>query len=233
MSHIRLTDMSVEIPLRGLRRRPGVDPRIRQIPGGGLVVTALRNITFEAEPGDRIGIIGGNGAGKTTLLRVIAGIIPPVSGTVEVSGQVHGIFNISDGMRTALSGRENARLRYYLLDEPGGSLDNFIANVQGFADLGEFFDLPMSTYSPGMTSRLLFAMSTVKHANILLLDEWIGVADRAFQDKAASRLRELVAGNEIFFIASHDRTILRQMTDRVIVLRQGLLEKVIDTYELD
>ena len=232
MRYVKLTDVSVEIPLRGVTNRLGQDARIQERAGRGLVVSALRNITLEAAAGDRIGIVGSNGAGKSTLLRVIAGIIPPTSGIVNVAGNVHGIFNISDGLRMALSGRENARLRYFMLGEPGGSLVNFIASVEDFAELGKFFDLPISTFSPGMLSRLLFAMSTVKQADILLLDDWIGVADHAFQANAAGRLRDLVATNEIVFIASHDYGILRQVTDRSIVLEQGSIKAVVNSKDL-
>jgi ABC-type polysaccharide/polyol phosphate transport system ATPase subunit len=232
MSHVTLTDVSVKIPLRGVRQLPNSDARFELETGRGPVVRALRGISLHAEAGDRVGIIGANGAGKTTLLRVIAGTVPVSSGRIEVKGEVHGIFNIADGVRTSLSGRENVRLRYYLLGEPGGSLKSFIEDAREFADLGDFFDLPVSTYSPGMLSRLMFAMSTVQHADILLLDEWIGVTDRAFQEKAARRLQQLVNDNDIVFIASHDRAIIREMTGRVFILDQGKLSGCISSCAL-
>jgi ABC-type polysaccharide/polyol phosphate transport system ATPase subunit len=228
MSRVVLTDISVEIPLRGVSRLTSSDPRLASS-SAQPVVSALRGLSLEAVAGDRIGVLGSNGSGKTTLLRVIAGIIPVVSGSVRVVGNVYGIFNIADGIRMALTGRENARLRYHLLGEPGGSLNSFIEDAKDFADLGDFFDLPVSSYSPGMLSRLMFALSTVKPAEILLLDEWIGVADRAFQEKAAGRLRQLVNDNDIVFIASHDQGIIREMTNKVITLDQGKLIGIADT----
>jgi ABC-type polysaccharide/polyol phosphate transport system ATPase subunit len=228
MSRVVLTDISVEIPLRGVSRLTSSDPRLASS-SAQPVVSALRGLSLEAVAGDRIGVLGSNGSGKTTLLRVIAGLIPVVSGSVRVVGNVYGIFNIADGIRMALTGRENARLRYYLLGEPGGSLSSFIEDAKDFADLGDFFDLPVSSYSPGMLSRLMFALSTVKPAEILLLDEWIGVADRAFQEKAAGRLRQLVNDNDIVFIASHDQGIIREMTNKVITLDQGKLIGIADT----
>jgi ABC-type polysaccharide/polyol phosphate transport system ATPase subunit len=230
MSRVLLTDISVEIPLRGVSRLSSSDPRLA---GNSAypVVSALRGLSLEAVAGDRIGVLGSNGSGKTTLLRVIAGIIPVVSGSVQVVGNVYGIFNIAEGFRMALTGRENSRLRYHLLGEPGGSLSAFIEDAREFADLGDFFDLPVSSYSPGMLSRLMFALSTVKPAEILLLDEWIGVADRAFQEKAADRLRQLVNDNDIVFIASHDRAIIGEMTNKVITLDQGKLLSIADTQQ--
>lgn len=232
MSQVNLDDVSVDIPLRGVAASPRSDPRIQQKPGRGLVVSALRGVTLEARPGDRVGIMGTNGAGKTTLLRVIAGIMPISAGRVTIDGDVHGIFNVSDGMRMALTGRENARLRYFLLGEPGNSVDAFVEDVRAFADLGDFFELPVNAYSPGMMSRLLFAMSTVRHADILLLDEWIGVSDRAFQEKAAERLRGLIDSNDIFFVATHNRSIMREITDRIIVLERGKVVRVNSPDEL-
>ena len=195
------------------------------------MVSALSNLSLEITAGERIGVIGRNGAGKSTLLRVIARMIPVTSGSVDVRGEVYGIFNIADGVRMALSGRENAKLRYFLLGAPG-PLDLFIENVRSFADLGDFFELPVSCYSPGMLSRLMFAMSTAVRADILLLDEWIGVADRAFQEKAYDRLRQLMQGNGIVVIASHDVSIIREMTQRVIVLESGRLSAVMNTDEV-
>jgi ABC-type polysaccharide/polyol phosphate transport system ATPase subunit len=232
MSYVNLSHISVEIPLRGIAKLQSTDPRIHERPGHGLFVRALRDISLEVKPGDRIGVMGSNGAGKSTLLRVIAGIIPVNAGTIDVKGNVQGILNITDGMRMALTGRENARLRYYLLGEPGGSLDAFVDDVISFADLGDFFDLPVSIYSPGMLSRLLFAMSTVKHADILLLDEWIGVADGAFRVKATQRLRRLVDNNDIFIVATHDLGLIREITRFVIVLDKGTVARVGSPHEI-
>jgi lipopolysaccharide transport system ATP-binding protein len=233
MSHIRLSQVSVDIPLRGIDMLPSADPRIHQLPGKGMFIGALRDISLQADPGDRIGILGSNGAGKSTLLRVIAGIIPISCGSIEVSGSVQAIFNITDGIRMALTGRENAKLRYYLLGRPGGSLEAFIDDVLSFADLGDFFDLPVSVYSPGMLSRLLFAVSTVKHADILLLDEWISIADRAFQEKAAERLQRLVSANDLFVLATHDLNLIRQVTRRVVVLDKGRVCRMAASHEID
>jgi ABC-type polysaccharide/polyol phosphate transport system ATPase subunit len=233
MSLVKLTDVFVEIPLRGVTGFSSSDPRFRNDPLRGPVVSALRGISLEINPGDRIGLMGANGAGKSTLLRVIAGMIPITAGSTEIKGDVYGIFNIADGVRMSLTGRENARLRHSLLGESSESPDAFIEGARAFADLGDFFELPVSSYSPGMLSRLMFAMSTVSSSDILLLDEWIGVADRVFQEKAAHRLRQLVNANDIVIIASHDPGIIREMTNRVIILDHGRVSRNVKTDEIE
>lgn len=230
MSSVKLSDVYVEIPLRGVTGFASSDPRFR-IVDGRPIVSALSGVSIEIAAGERIGVMGRNGAGKSTLLRVIAGIIPATAGIVDVKGEVYGIFNIADGVRTALTGRENTRLRHHLLGA-SGDLASFIENVRAFADIGDFFELPVSSYSPGMLSRLMFAMSTATHADVLLLDEWIGVADRAFQEKAQDRLRHLMQGHGIVVIASHDVAIIREMTDRVIVLDSGHIRTIMTSGEV-
>jgi ABC-type polysaccharide/polyol phosphate transport system ATPase subunit len=226
MARLELQQVSVEIPLRGLSRGVRKDGRIIENPAGEVVVAALRDVSIDVRAGDRIGIIGSNGAGKTTLLRVMAGIMPISRGSLTVTGEVYGIFNLTDGVRFSLTGRENARLRYYLLGEPGGLVGAFIEDAREFAELGDFFDLPVSTYSPGMLSRLLFAMGTFKRANIVLMDEWIGVGDRAFQKKVTQRINDFINGNDIFIVASHNREIIHQVTDRIVVLENGCVRGI-------
>ncbi|MDH3579564.1 MAG: ABC transporter ATP-binding protein [Hyphomicrobiales bacterium] len=232
MSRIKLENVSVEIPLRGLSHIRHESQRVVRKSNGEIVIHALNDISFEAGPGARVGILGANGSGKTTLLRTLAGVVPATSGHISITGEVHAIFDLSDGMRFALTGRENARLRYYLLGEPGGSEESFVQEVKEFADLGEFFDLPVNIYSPGMLSRLLLAMSTVKHADILLIDEWIGVADQAFQKKVSSRINDLIMSNDVFVLASHSRDIIERTTDHTILLEDGEITRVGKSHEI-
>ncbi|WP_173935025.1 ATP-binding cassette domain-containing protein [Chelativorans sp. Marseille-P2723] len=221
---VRLSDVCVDIPLRGFKSvNVNADPRIRRRKNGELVLRALDNISLEVRRGERIGIIGGNGNGKTTLLKLIGGMLPAASGRVEVRGSIRALLTIGAGTFPALTGRQNAHLRYSLLGIKGMTLDEYVDNVAEFAALGAFFDLPMGTYSPGMQSRLQFAMSTVEPAEILLLDEWMGVADRNFQKKAHERLVSYISKNEAFLFASHNEKLLDQMTDRKITLKLGRL----------
>lgn len=221
---IRLDNVTVDIPLRGFRPGGGGshDPRVRKA-SGGLVLRALDQVSLTVRRGERIGIVGSNGNGKTTLLKVIAGLMPIAGGTIEVRGTMRPLLTIGGGTYPALTGRKNAQLRHGLLDITTMPVEKFVADVEEFADLGAFFDMPFGTYSPGMQSRLQFALNTVEPADILLLDEWMGVADRAFQQKARERLETYVTKNEAFLFATHNEKLLERMTDRRIRLQQGYL----------
>lgn len=219
---VRIVNATVEIPLRGVAYVRGAtqDSRIHRS-GRQLVLRALSGISLEIGRGERVGILGANGSGKTTLLRLIAGMLPASSGEVVVTGTVSALITIGAGTVPALSGRRNAELRHALLAVRRLSVEDYVADVEAFAELGAFFDLPIGTYSPGMLSRLQFAMSTIEHADILIMDEWLGVADRAFQEKAHHRLMSLIERSEGFLLASHDDHLLRTMTSRVITLTRG------------
>jgi len=222
---VRLTSATVEIPLRGVRDSGQLsDPRIFRR-NGQLFLRALDDISLVVRRGERIGIVGGNGNGKTTLLKLIGGMLPVASGSLEVRGRLRSLLTIGAGTVPSLSGRRNVHLRYALLGISKISLEEYVADVEEFSDLGAFFDLPVGSYSPGMQSRLQFAMSTVEPADILLLDEWMGVADRAFQQRAHDRLVDYVKSNEAFIFASHNHELLEEMTDRQIVLENGRIKQ--------
>lgn len=222
----RLIEATVEIPLRGFRYsgQTSQDPRIFRGRDGGWKLRALDKVSLEVRRGDRIGISGSNGSGKTTLLRVLGGLLPLASGTIEHYGTVRPLISIGAGLVPALTGRQNAELQYGLLGISSIPLEAFMENVIEFAEIGNFFDMPVSTYSPGMTTRLQFAVNTVEPSDLLLLDEWIGVADEAFYEKAQERLRSFVAQNEAFICASHNRALLDQLTSRRMKIANGNLE---------
>ncbi|WP_187697333.1 ABC transporter ATP-binding protein [Pseudomonas oryzihabitans] len=219
-SILEMENVTVDIPLRGVRDIPK-DPRIIKSKNGGYFLRALDNVSLSLVRGDRVGIVGGNGNGKTTLLKVIAGMLPIASGNIEVKGTLRALLSIDTGNFQALTGRQNAILQYSLLGIEAVSLKDYIDDVIEFSDLGSFIDMPIATYSPGMRGRLLFAMNTVEPADILLLDEWLGVADINFQKKAHDRLVEYIEKNEGFLFASHNHDLLMAMTDRRIELNKG------------
>ena len=222
MPIVRLLNATVEVPLRGVSYSPEVsaDDRIHWR-GRKLMLRALSGVSLEIKRGERVGILGANGSGKTTLLRLIAGMLPADSGEVLVAGTVRAIITVGAGTVPSLSGRRNAELRHALLSLQATSVDDYVADVAEFAALGAFFDLPVGTYSPGMLSRLQFAMSTVEPADILILDEWLGVADSLFQEKAQLRLMSLIDRSDGFLLASHDENLLRQLTTRIVTLARG------------
>jgi len=223
---VRLIDATVEIPLRGYRQQgaTSADPRIFRRRDGGWTLRALDRVSLEIRRGDRIGVSGSNGSGKTTLLRLLGGLLPLASGKIEHFGSVRPLINIGAGLSQALTGRQNARLQYGLLGLKSISLSEFEGNIIEFAGIGDFFDMPVSTYSPGMITRLQFAINTVEPSDLLLLDEWIGVADEAFYQKAQDRLQSFIARNEAFVCASHNQTLLNNLTSRRLVIQNGIVE---------
>jgi lipopolysaccharide transport system ATP-binding protein len=186
-----------------------------------VVIQALRDISFTLQPGDRLGLIGGNGAGKTTLLRTLAGIYEPVAGQVQVQGSVGVLLDANLGMNNELSGRENIMLRGLYNGMSKAAVADMESDVQAFADLGEFMDLPVRFYSSGMVVRLAFALATAIKPQILMMDEWFLAGDANFLDKARQRMETLVRGAEILVLSSHMEGIMLEWATRIIWLDQG------------
>lgn len=184
-------------------------------------VHALKNLNLSINEGERVGIIGSNGAGKSTLLKLIAGIYPPVSGNVEVNGDIQSLFDLSLGFDGYGTGRENIFYRSYLLGHTPMTVKENIESIIEFADLGEFIDYPIRTYSAGMQMRLAFAVSTTLKGDILLLDEAIGAGDAAFMIKVKKRILEMVENSKIMVLVSHDMNTVKQLCSRVLWLKNG------------
>jgi lipopolysaccharide transport system ATP-binding protein len=228
MTGIEVSNVSVDFPLyhgnaRSLKKtvlavasgRLGEDQQHR------VVVRALRDVSFTLRPGDRLGLVGGNGAGKTTLLRTLAGIYEPVVGRVHVGGTMVALLDPTLGMNLELTGRENIMLRglYNGLSKP--ETKRLEEDVQDFAELGEFLDLPVRFYSSGMVVRLGFALATAIRPQVLLMDEWILAGDAAFMDKARARLEAIVRGAEILVLSSHMPHVIVEWCNRVLRLDGG------------
>lgn len=211
-------------------RRLGQDTKQR------VVVEALRDVSFSVRSGERLGLIGGNGAGKTTLLRTLAGIYEPVVGRVRVSGSIASLLDPNLGMNVDLTGRENIALRGLYGGLNRAEIRRLEEDVEAFAELGEFLDLPVRVYSSGMVVRLGFALATAIRSQVLLMDEWFLAGDAAFMEKARSRLEELVRGAEILVLSSHMTRVILDWSTRVIWMDQGRVrddgepEAVIERY---
>jgi lipopolysaccharide transport system ATP-binding protein len=190
-----------------------------------VVVQALRDLSFSLGPGDRLGLVGSNGAGKTTLLRTLAGIYEPVEGRVRVQGSLNALLDPNLGMNMDLTGRENIQLRGLYNGLPRPQVKRLEEDVQDFAQLGDFLDLPMRTYSAGMIVRLGFALATSIRPQILLMDEWFLAGDSAFIIKAKVRLEEMVRGAEILVLSSHMEAIVLNWSTRVLWLDQGRIRR--------
>jgi ABC-type polysaccharide/polyol phosphate transport system ATPase subunit len=187
-------------------------------------VVALRDVSFQVEPGSAVGLVGRNGSGKTTLLRLLSGIIKPTSGGVVVGGRVGSLLELGAGFHPDLSGRENVFLngsihglkRTYVREQ----LDEIVA----FAGLEEFIDLPVRTYSSGMYMRLGFAIAAHIDADVLLLDEVFAVGDEQFQRKCFGTIFEFKQRGGTIVFVSHDASAVERLCDRAILLRAGGVE---------
>ncbi|KRD15922.1 polysaccharide/polyol phosphate ABC transporter ATP-binding protein [Acidovorax sp. Root267] len=184
-------------------------------------VHALKNINLEITGGERVGLLGHNGAGKSTFLKTVAGLYPVSSGKVEVRGQVRSLFDLSLGFEPDATGRENILYRGLLLGLTPKFMREKQAEIVEFADLREFIDYPIKTYSAGMQVRLAFAISTAVGGDILLLDEVIGAGDANFMVKARLRIAQLIERAEILVLASHDFSALKSLCQRGVVFHRG------------
>jgi lipopolysaccharide transport system ATP-binding protein len=184
-------------------------------------IHALKRISLDILPGQRVGLLGHNGAGKSTFLKMLAGLYPISSGQREVLGTVRSLFDLSLGFEPDASGRENILYRGLLLGLTPRFMREIEDEVVAFADLGEFIDYPIKTYSAGMQVRLAFAISTAVGGDILLLDEVIGAGDANFMAKAKQRIMSLIEKSEMLVLASHDFGALQSICERGLVFHHG------------
>lgn len=184
-------------------------------------VHALKNFTLEITQGEKLGIIGHNGAGKSTLLKTIAGIYPIKSGSRDIRGEIRSLFDLSLGFDLESTGRENIMYRGLLLGETPRKIKEMEQEIIEFAELGEFIDYPIRSYSSGMLVRLAFAISTSIPGEILLLDEVIAAGDAAFYSKAKDRMAGLMSRAKILVLVSHDLKTISEVCDRVILIEKG------------
>ncbi len=186
-------------------------------------VHALKNISFDIRSGERIGLIGHNGAGKSTLLKTMAGLYPISSGTIDLSGQIRSLFELNLGFELDASGRENIMYRGLLLGKKPKEVRALEKEIVEFADLGDFIDYPIKTYSAGMVVRLAFAISTAINGDILLLDEVLAAGDAKFFKKAKERITSLIDDAELLIFASHEFEAVQELCTRCFVMHKGEL----------
>jgi lipopolysaccharide transport system ATP-binding protein len=242
-ARIEIEGVSVSFPLyhgsaRSLKKTmaAAATGRLGQDQQHRMVVRALNDVGFTLRQGERLGLVGSNGAGKTTLLRTLAGIYEPVAGRVSVHGSINALLDTSLGMNIDMNGRENIMLRGLFNGLPKSMLPDLEREVAAFAELGDFLELPVRTYSAGMVIRLGFALATAIRPQILLMDEWFLAGDASFMEKARHRLEELVRGADILVLSTHSLDIVRTWCTRVIWLEQGVIradgpaDAVLDQY---
>ncbi len=182
---------------------------------------ALSNVSFELPRGKALGLIGENGAGKSTLLKIVAGTTQPTSGSVERHCVVASILELGMGFHPEFSGRENARMNAALLGLTGPEIRRRLPEIRDFAELGDFFDRPVRTYSSGMALRLAFAVATHADADLLIVDEALAVGDGYFQKKSIDRITAFQKRGGTLLFCSHALYYVALLCDRAIWLRQG------------
>ena len=191
-----------------------------------LEFTALENIAFEVFRGETIGIIGPNGSGKSTLLEIIVGTLSATSGTVARQGTVSALLELGAGFNPRFTGRENVYLNASILGIPKHSLEAKLDELFQFADIGEFIDHPVSTYSSGMYVRLAFATAVSSDPDILIVDEALAVGDIRFQRKCYRRFQEMQASGKTILFVSHSVELIQNHCSRAIFLNLGHIEAI-------
>lgn len=182
---------------------------------------ALHGVDLEVPPGEVFGILGPNGAGKSTLLKVVARVLRPTAGRVRVWGKVAPLLELGAGFDWELSGRENIFLNGTILGFSKADVAARFDRIVEFAELGEFIDAPLRTYSSGMVARLGFAIASDVEPDILIVDEILAVGDAAFQKKSYERIQGFRENGATILLVTHDPSVLRAMCHRVMWLRRG------------
>ena len=196
----------------------------------------LKHINFSIAPGEAIGIVGQNGAGKSTLLKIITGTLKPSGGSVHIDGRISAILELGMGFHPDLTGRQNVYHSLGLMGFTVAQIDAVIDELERFAEIGEYFDQPIRTYSSGMQLRVAFGVVTAYRPEILIVDEALSVGDAYFQHKSLNRVREFQAQGTTLLLVSHDRGAIQAICDRAILLEKGTVikdgnpEEVMDFY---
>jgi ABC-type polysaccharide/polyol phosphate transport system ATPase subunit len=186
-------------------------------------IHALQNVSFDVPNGTALGIIGNNGAGKSTLMRAMSGILPPNEGRIEVNGRISPLLSLGVGFNANLSGRENIILGGLASGLSRKAVEARAEEVTAFADLEEFIDAPMRTYSSGMYSRLAFSVAVHMDPDILMIDEALSAGDATFKTKAAAKMAELRTNARAMFLVSHSLASIKQLCNDAIWLHKGQL----------
>ncbi|HYO17992.1 MAG TPA: ABC transporter ATP-binding protein [Dermatophilaceae bacterium] len=186
-------------------------------------IHAVDGVSFDVSDGTALGIVGSNGAGKSTLMRAMAGILPPTSGRIEVNGRISTLLSLGVGFNANLSGRENVILGGLASGLSRKQVTERAEEVADFAELEDFIDAPMRTYSSGMYSRLAFSVAVHMDPDILMIDEALSAGDAKFKTKAAAKMAELRSNSRAMFLVSHSLSSVKELCNDAIWLHKGRL----------
>ena len=193
---------------------------------------ALKNVSFQIEKGDSLGVIGLNGSGKSTLLKVVSGILKPTSGTVITNGNVAPLIELGAGFDADLSARENIFLNGAILGYTHEYMEERFDDIIRFAELEQFVDVPVKNFSSGMTARLGFAIATMNVPDILIIDEVLAVGDFKFQEKSFARMKSIIDSGATVLFVSHSIQQVQQMCNKALWLEHGQVRMFGDAQEV-
>lgn len=239
---ISLENVTVDIPVQIQGKRAVLHNAITEMVGGvvtsrsasRLNVRALDNVSFTLPSGERLGLIGHNGAGKTTLLKTIAGLYPISSGTIEVEGSVRTFFNLSAGLDASQSGLKNIKNVALFYTPDIAEIEHMVPEIIEFSELGDFIDMPVSTYSAGMLARLIVSIALNFGGENLIMDEMLGAGDASFMKKVNARVHKMMESSKSLLFASHATEIVHQLCNKVIWLEKGRIKMMGDaTYVVE
>ena len=222
-----------QYPTRWSRLREWLTPGSRQ---HHQLKWVLQDINFTVQPGEAVGIIGINGAGKSTLLKLITGTTQPSTGSVTMTGRVAAMLELGMGFHPDFTGRQNVLMAGQLLGLSSNEIIDLMPEIEAFAEIGDYIDMPVRVYSSGMQMRLAFSVATAVRPDVLIVDEALSVGDAYFQHKSVDRIREFRKLGTTLLIVSHDKGAIQSICDRAILLNAGCLamegkpEAVMDYY---
>lgn len=197
------------------------------------VFEAVKHVTFSVVEGDILGIIGKNGSGKSTLLKSIAGVFSPNAGRIDLKGHSVSLMSLGVGFKDTLSGRENIVLSGMLLGFSEKEIEERAQDIIDFAEIGEFIDRPVRTYSSGMYSKLAFSITAMLETDIMLVDEVLSVGDEQFRKKSLNKMKELINDRKrTVIIVSHSISTLKELCDQVLWLHDGEVRRIGKTDEV-
>jgi ABC-type polysaccharide/polyol phosphate transport system ATPase subunit len=237
-ARIRVEDVSVTYRT-SLERNPTLKSAIRKLGRRERIIReieALKGVSFEVPHGKVMGVVGANGAGKSTLMRAVAGILPPTSGRIEVHGRVSTLLSLGVGFNRKLTGRENVVLGGLAAGLTRAQLREKYDEIVEFAELEDFMDMPMRTYSSGMYGRLAFAVAVTMEPDILIIDEALSVGDARFRRKSFNRMRKLCRQDRTILLVTHALGSVEKLCDEAIWMDKGEMRMwdephaVIDAY---
>lgn len=197
---------------------------------------ALKDVSFEVKRGEVVGFIGSNGAGKSTMLKVIAGVMKPTTGKVEVHGNICPMIELGAGFDMDLTARENIFLNGAVLGYSKKFIEEKFDEIVEFSELKDFLDVPVRNFSSGMTARLAFSIATVVDPEILIVDEILSVGDMAFQAKSEAKMRSMIGGGTTVLYVSHSINSIKSICDKAVwldhgkVIKMGPAEEICDEY---